>query len=135
MRRRVPALDRVVELRIGADAIVADQQPRRDFGMRVDQAMDDRVHRIVLARDTKEDFVIRIIEREARAQGLARKRLDAADRADQGHRRCIGRHGQRPAAEPHASRGERDAEQVQRDGEQTETGECNRHEGISIAAG
>ena len=85
--RRPPALDDIVELGVGADAIVADQQPRRDARICVNVAPDQRRDRIGRIGDTEHYLVFGIIERENRSQGLARKALDAAQRLHDRHRR------------------------------------------------
>ena len=71
--RRLPALDDIVELGIGADAIVADQQARRNLGMRGHRAARDRRDRIGGVGDAEDDLVIGIVEGEDRGERLLAK--------------------------------------------------------------
>ena len=93
-----PALEHIVELRIGADALVADQEPGRDVRMLGDQAAHQRDDRIARGRRAEQDLVARIVEREGRAQRRFDEIVDAADRADDRDRRRIVRRRQVRAA-------------------------------------
>jgi hypothetical protein len=70
MRRRVPALDEIIELRICADALVADEQSGVSAGVRGDQRLGEWNHGVVCGSDAKQDFVVRIIEVECRTQRI-----------------------------------------------------------------
>ena len=82
MARRLPALDDVVELGIDADAIVADEQTRGNFGMGIDESTNERGDRVRGVGDAEDDLVFGIVERENRGQRLSGERLDAAQRLD-----------------------------------------------------
>ena len=113
--RRLPALDDIVELGIGADAVVADQQARRNSRMRRHRAPRDRRDRIGGVGDAEDDFVIGIVEGEDRGERLLGERLDAAQRLDDRDRRRVGGGGKRLAAAAAADGGDGGAEDVQRE--------------------
>jgi hypothetical protein len=71
MARRAPALDHIVELRITAHPVVADQKPRVRARMLGDQGLDQRHDGIVCGSDAEQDFTVRIIEIECRTQRIA----------------------------------------------------------------
>jgi len=97
--RRLPALHDIVELGIGADPVVADQEPRGALGMGPDRAANEGSDRIVGAGEAEDDLVVRIVEREDRAQSLPPKSLDAAERLhDADGRRVFRRPGRAAAA-------------------------------------
>ena len=81
MPRRLPALETIVELGVGADRIVADQQAAAPFGLLDEERADQGNDRIGLLLDAEQHFVIGIIEFEGRAQSLFGKGLQAAERA------------------------------------------------------
>ena len=90
MPRRAPAFHHVVEFRIWADAVVADQQARAPREIR-DQPLDQRHHRIARRGHAEQDLVARMIEPERRAQRFLDIVVDPAHRshhADTRRSRC-----------------------------------------------
>jgi hypothetical protein len=64
VRRRAPAFDDIVELRIRALVIVADQEARIDSGIFGDQAAHQRRRRLVSACRAKDQLVAWVIEQK-----------------------------------------------------------------------
>ena len=91
MRRGAPSLDAIVELGIGADAIVADEKLRRYRRMLGDELAHHRHHRIALGGDAEDQLVFGVVELEGRAQRLLDEIVEAADRPHDGDRRRVGR--------------------------------------------
>lgn len=89
MRGRVPTLDQIVELRIDADAVVADQQAGRHIRVICHQAADERDHRVTRFGDAEDDLVIRVVEGEGRGQRFLDIVFDAAGRTQDGHWRAL----------------------------------------------
>jgi hypothetical protein len=112
---RAPALGDVVEFRIAVDDFAADEQPRVNMRMFAEQAADERYHRIVAVGDAKENLVVRIVEMETRGERFVDVILEAADGAEDRHRRHV---LERPLAAPslpEAGRDEDGASEVQPD--------------------
>ena len=65
MRRRVPAAHAIVELRIGADFLVADDQTGGNIGIGGDELFDDRDDGIIGAGAAEDDLIGRIVELKA----------------------------------------------------------------------
>ncbi|ESX28811.1 hypothetical protein X767_00800 [Mesorhizobium sp. LSJC264A00] len=96
--RRFPALDAVVELRVAADAVVADQQPGRHVGKQDDRPVYQFDDGIVGVSDAEDQFVARPVEREGSLQRLLCERLHAARRHDDRDRwLLVGRRGDETA--------------------------------------
>ena len=62
MRGGVPAFEAIVELGIGADAFVADQQSGAYVWMFVDEALDGRHHRVARVGDAENKLITWIIK-------------------------------------------------------------------------
>ena len=65
-----PALEHVIELRIVAHSLVADQQLRAGGRVFRHQRFDERDDGILCGSDTEQDFAARIIELERRTQRI-----------------------------------------------------------------
>ena len=113
MARRLPPLDAVVELGIGADVVVADEQTRLALGMRRDQPLDQRNDRVVRRLHAKDDLIVGIVEIESRAEGLLAERLQPAQRPHDAHRRRIFRRRQVPRPRPTFSGHQRHACEIE----------------------
>ena len=74
----IPAAHAVVELRIAAEALVAEDQPRGDLRVRRPQPLQHRQDRIARIRDAEDQLVGRVVEPEARQQGFLAERFQAA---------------------------------------------------------
>jgi len=124
MRRGAPPLDAIVELRIDADAVVADEKLRRDAGMGGDELAHHRHHRVAPGRHAEDQFECGIGELERRAQRLLDEIVEPADRPHDGNgRRLAQRHnaGARAAAEDRND----DADDVKASGDAAERSGCD----------
>ena len=83
MLGRTPTLEHVVQFRVRADPVVADQQLCADAGMLRHHRFDQRNDRIRGAGDAEQYFAAPKIECESRSESLAMVILDAAKRAHQ----------------------------------------------------
>jgi hypothetical protein len=81
--RGAPAFADIVQLRIFADGVVADQQPCGDMRMVGDEASNEGQRGIVGRSRAEDDLVARIIEIESRAQRILDVVLQSADRPNQ----------------------------------------------------
>ena len=87
--RRPPALDDVVELGVLGHAVVADQQARLDVRMLRDQPLHQRHDRVLRGPAAQQDFQLRIVELEGRAQRRFLEGVEPAHRPDDGDRRPL----------------------------------------------
>ncbi len=101
MLGRVPALNAIIELGIGADIIVADQEARGNIGIFGEQPLDQRDDRIVRRLHAEQQLVIGIIQFERGAQRLLAKGFQSPQRPHQRDGRR--RHGNRQVARPGAA--------------------------------
>ena len=115
MRRRAPALDDIVELRVGADAVGADDQPRAHIRMRRDETVDQRHDGIVCVLDTEDDLVVWIVEPERRAERFLAEILEPANGANQGYRRRVLRQRDAARNRPHSQDRNEDADDLNQD--------------------
>jgi len=76
-------LQTLFKLRVFADGVVADQQPRRDMRMVGDEASNEGQRGIVGRSRAEDDLVARIIEIEGRAQRILDVVFQSADRPNQ----------------------------------------------------
>ena len=100
VRGGAPALDHVIELGIGAHALIADQQSCIDRGISGNEVLDEPDDGVGRVSDAKQYFILRIIELECGTQRLRGIIVDSAQRAHQAHRRVIVDNRRRPAAQP-----------------------------------
>src|SRR5262249_46718867 len=80
-----PTLDTVVELRVLADRIVADEKPRMGSRVGGDQFLYHRNSRVAHRCDAEDQLVARVIKFEGCAERLLEKIVEAADRPDDAH--------------------------------------------------
>jgi len=131
VRRRLPALDAVVELGVAADGVVADQDARRPGGKSGDVLAQQGNDRVRFRCDAEQDLVIGVVEAKDRLQRLVRERLDAAVRLDDADRRR--RAGERAPPGPAGAtpQGQRRGQGVR---EQADAGGAGSHGGESHSA-
>lgn len=84
-----PALDAIVQLRIGADAVITDQQLHGDRGKCGRGLADFRDHGIGFVCDAEQQLIIRPVEPEGTRERQRREVLDAAQRHHQRDRRLL----------------------------------------------
>ena len=111
-----PALEHVVELRVGTDALVADEEPGGDVRMLGDQAAHQTDDRVPCGCRAEQDLVAWIVERECGPQRRLHEIVEAADRADDRDRRRIVRRRKLAVGYPAADNGDGDAAEVEGDG-------------------
>jgi len=87
--RRLPALHAVVEFGIGADAVVADEDARRNGRVIRCRLLDFRNDRVIAVGDAEQELVIRPVQAKGARQRLGREVLDAANGNDDGDGRFL----------------------------------------------
>jgi len=124
MRRGAPSLDAIVELGIGADAVIANEKLRRDAGMGGDEVAYHRHHRVATGRHAEDQFECGIGEFERRAQRLLDEIVEPADRSHDGNGRRL---AQRRIAAARAAAEDRndDADDVKASGDSEKRSGCD----------
>ena len=93
-----PSLDAVVQLRIGAYAVIAHQNAGSNLGMGSHCFFDPADNRIPLLGNTEDQLVMGPVELKGARQGQCREVFDPADGDDDRNRRPIGDAGSLCAA-------------------------------------
>ena len=89
VRGGAPAFGDVVELGVLRNALVADQQARRDVRVLGNQPLDQRHDGVAAAGAAEQDLVVAVVEFEGRAQRRFLEMVEAADRPDDADRRPV----------------------------------------------
>jgi len=111
--RCFPAFDEVVQLRIDADAVIADQKARRDAGIFRDDPLDKRDDRVIRLGNAEDHLEFGIVDREAGAQRFLDRIFEPAhgpEDRNRGVRRQLGRDA--PDGDAATQRHHEDADEV-----------------------